>query len=113
MTLIALARKKIGAAFDGGRITSDAALASKQPLMARTRRTSLKPALILVAFSVGGLLQHRRPRLARNGPRWSVLELLGAGFLVVVVFAHIAEAFGLFSLMGGAGPAAHGTISTS
>jgi hypothetical protein len=31
---------------------------------------------------------------------WRVLQLLGAGCLVVVVLAHVAEAFKLFSAMG-------------
>jgi hypothetical protein len=41
------------------------------------RRTSLKPALILVAFPSVSLLLRRRPGLARNGPDdrfWSCLQ---------------------------------------
>ena len=73
----------------------------------------MKPALILVAFSVGVIVAASTTWFGKERTPWSVLELLGTGFLVVVAFAHIAEAFGLFSFMGGTGPAAQSTISSS
>ena len=38
--------------------------------------------------------------LARELTRWCLLQLVGAGFLVVVVLAHAAERFGWFPSMG-------------
>ena len=103
------------AAFSGGACSPRL----RRPLLkpgtdgARTRRTSLKPALIVVAFSVGVIVAGSATRFGKERARWSALEALEAGFLVVVVLARIAGAFGLFPLLGGADPAAKSIISTS
>jgi hypothetical protein len=46
--------------------------------------------LVCAVFIVSALV------VAREPTPWSALQLLGAGFLAVMVFSHVAERLGLF-----------------
>jgi hypothetical protein len=50
------------------------------------------PVCIAFALSAASLIEERTA--------WSFVQLLGAFCLMIVVFAHVAEAFGLFPRMG-------------
>jgi hypothetical protein len=50
--------------------------------------------LVCAAFGASAVL------FAREKTAWSLVQLVGAGFLTVVVFAHVAEAFHLLPWMG-------------
>ena len=56
--------------------------------------------LILIGTAVCAAFAASAILLAKERSVWSLLQLLGAGFLVVAVLTHVAEAFDLFPGMG-------------
>jgi uncharacterized membrane protein len=58
----------------------------------------MNPALIVIGVPICAAFV--AILFANEKTAWSFLQLLGAGFLIVVVFTHIAEAFRLFPWMG-------------
>lgn len=56
--------------------------------------------LIAVGLPVAALVCGSIVLFARRNTIWRLLQLLGASCLAVMVFAHVAEAFGLFPMMG-------------
>jgi hypothetical protein len=58
------------------------------------------PVCVAFAFSAVSLVEERTA--------WSFVQLLGAFCLMIVVFAHIAEAFSLFPWMGWGLPSSAG-----
>ena len=60
----------------------------------------MKPALIIVGLPVCGAFAASVLLLAKEKTTASLLQLLGAGFLVVVVLSHVAEGLHLLPSMG-------------
>lgn len=60
----------------------------------------MNPALILIGVPVCAAFIASAILLAKEKTASCLVQLLGAGFLIVVVFTHVAEAFHLFPSMG-------------
>ena len=60
----------------------------------------MNPALIVVGVPICAAFVASAILFAKEKTAWSFLQLLGAGFLIAVVFTHVAEAFRLFPWMG-------------
>jgi hypothetical protein len=60
----------------------------------------MNPALIVIGVTVPTAFGASVILFAKERTAGSFLQLLGAGLLIVVIFAHIAEAFHLFPRMG-------------
>ncbi len=63
---------------------------------------------LLVFVPVGLLLAWSAVSLARAKTAWGVVQVAGAGFLVVVVLTHVCEALGLFPAMQWGSPTSVG-----
>src|SRR5258708_28023597 len=57
-------------------------------------------ALVLIGVPICAAFGASAISFAKKRSAWSLLQLLGAAFLFVVVFTHLAEAFHLFPWMG-------------
>jgi hypothetical protein len=82
---------------DGGVIIKEG-----RPINQKTRRTAMNTTLLnalIVLIPVGPLFLWSAVMLFRRGTVWHLLQLLGAGCLVVVVLVHIFEALDLFPSM--------------
>ena len=57
-------------------------------------------ALVLIGVPICAAFGASAISFAKERTAWSLLQLLGAAFLLVVAFTHLAEAFHLFASMG-------------
>ncbi len=60
----------------------------------------MKPALIVIGVPICFAFVASIILFVKEKTAWSFLQFVGAAFLIVVVFAHIAEAFHLLPGMG-------------
>src|SRR5260221_415366 len=60
----------------------------------------MNSALVLIGVPICAAFGASAISFAKERSAWSLLQLLGAAFLFVVVFTHLAEAFHLFPWMG-------------
>src|SRR5260221_4210581 len=60
----------------------------------------MNSALVLIGVPICAAFGASAISFAKERSAWSLVQLLGAAFLFVVVFTHLAEAFHLFPWMG-------------
>ncbi len=60
----------------------------------------MNPTLALIGVLICLAFGYSVALFAKERTAWGLLQLVGAGFLMVVVFTHVAEAFDLLPWMG-------------